>query len=373
MASVFKNQLSLSKEKKPKQYLVPSFIPEIAADPFDWIRCKLRGLPREVFHELLKYYNLSGRVYASQITISEKLGIRRETVNKILQDLKAKGFIDWKRRMLTSNIYYLNPIFKDPEARKELRHTFKCFYFLPILILMPTLTAQPVARDTVKNIYIFSSSNKTHKQENRNIKVLTSTTKRPSSESDGGSKVVRKGRDMEIKRPSLLKALNFSRAGQIKVAIFPQEAQNSALAQLRSWRKPLVVSKVFGLYWSLCKQYCDTNKIYYDTKESLRNLKAEGLGFEVDCLDEQTPYSLSESHKGESGSQDKAAASGTFVRPKTGPYAEAQVPASRLDISPERDMAAKLEMTKNLLEDNEYTEWTQALLGIKDLAALRKM
>lgn len=368
MVSVSKNQQFLSEATRTKLLSTLSPLdPEITIDQINDMPKNHKEHLRALMRLRAKYPN---NVFPSLDSLAEYTGRCRRAVQNYNALFKELGFISWRRGYIgRANNYVFNPIFDNLHVRRGLRFVVRSFFFLPLSILFG-VNAQNAGN--AHQIYVFSS--RANYKENRNTKVLTTTTRGLRLEADPSSKVVsEKRRDMEIKRPPSLKSLNFSRAGEIKLAIFPQEARDAALTQLRGWSKPLVVSKVFGLYWSFCKQYCETNKIHYDTKESLRNLKAEGVPFEADGLDAENPYTLSESQKGESGSHDKAAPPGTFVRPKTGPYAEAQVPASRREIPPERDVAAKLEMTKNLLEDNEYAEWTQYLLDIKDLAAFRKI
>lgn len=65
------------------------------------------------------------RVMPSQGTLGECLGVKRETVNRWLSDLKAWGIITWRRRQNTSNLYailgYERSIFAEviPDAHQD--------------------------------------------------------------------------------------------------------------------------------------------------------------------------------------------------------------------------------------------------------------
>ncbi len=64
--------------------------------------------------------NVFGKIWPSQEYIGLKLGIARQTVNRLLRTLKQAGFIKSIYRHRKTCIYQIDPIFYHPVVRKEL-------------------------------------------------------------------------------------------------------------------------------------------------------------------------------------------------------------------------------------------------------------
>jgi hypothetical protein len=360
MASNLKNQLPLSRNITKRT--VASLPPEIAANPVQWIEDNFKGTQLKVFHEIIKHFNFSHKVFPSQIGIAKRLGIRRETVNRAMAKLSRLGFIGWFRRFNQSNIYQINHIFRDPIIRRELRFMFRIFYFIPlsIALLTPFVNSESPPKYKFDNEYIFKK--KSHYQENRNI-LHSFLPKKPGPKSDpkpGGE--ARRGKTMEVKDPAIVKELNLTRAGEIKLAVFTQEAKDWAMQELRKYGKP--IGNVFGYYWTLCKQYHEAHNIAFDKKESFRALNRAGIGIEEPGVDPNTPCLLDSSLKKTSEPKSKVAAPEAFTRPKYGPLAIWQERAAR-PVDEDREFAARYQIAKQTLQDDDLGMFTRILMGEK--------
>lgn len=287
MVAKLKNQHSLS--QKRASY---AFAPYASDDLVDAIENNYTRTELRILNEVVKYLNFGILIFIAQATIAKILGLSRKTVNEALQKFKRDGLLAWKRRFNNSNIYEPHPLFRHRKVRKELRFTFKIFYFLSVTILC---NYSPLPGEMVPQDYIFSRG--LHYKENRNyfISDRTKTTRLKKefvSDSDKKTKVsnARRGVKMEPKDLKRIKSLNLTRAGEIKLSAFPPEAFEYALIEIRKHDKP--ISDLFKFTWMLCKRYCENNNHYQDHREVSRILKREGVGFEEDGLVRTDPCIL---------------------------------------------------------------------------------
>lgn len=75
-----------------------------------------------------------------QDTLGKWSGFTREHVNRFLAQLKEWGIISWMGRHYQSNIYYVNPAFRDHFLRSKLKHIFSALAYFHIGLLEPNVT-----------------------------------------------------------------------------------------------------------------------------------------------------------------------------------------------------------------------------------------
>lgn len=83
-----------------------------------------RASVKKVMEAMLWYSFRHKDMYMSQETIGRLTNLCRETVNRALQIIKSLGILKWKRRINSSCLYFLNPIFKDLQFLEKIRGIF---------------------------------------------------------------------------------------------------------------------------------------------------------------------------------------------------------------------------------------------------------
>jgi hypothetical protein len=244
--------------------------------------------------------NKHSQCYISQTALANKQGYCRKSANRWLKKLHEWGLICKVYRPNKTCLYTLHPIFQHRYMRYLLERAIKSFYFLNIsLLLVIGLTESPL----VKNPYVYHKSHyqgeMSHEENNRIYNIRYDSTPKEgvsrSGHSPGSSEAHRSGikpqdprRGIPMNGQQRIKTLKLTRAGEIKLAAFPQVARDHADTQLRSNKKP--VRDLFRFYWSLCKAYCEANKITPEWRTTFSLLAKEGIDNDSMGINPKDPY-----------------------------------------------------------------------------------
>jgi hypothetical protein len=260
----------------------------------------LSGVHHKLMGYMLAFANRHSDIYIRQDTIAAKLGYRRESINRALGALQELGLIKLLYRHMTSCKYKIASAFFNFEVRSELRHIYKCLFFIPIAFLMPYL--QGVDHPLVKDSYIYSKkhgySNKSHNEiiriynipRENNPLVRVADRWRASGGGSGNKKWISAGgkeSPMEVVQLSRVKSLNLTPAGMIKLSGFPPEARDQAMRELRSHKGS--VGDIFRYYSTLCHRYCKERGIVVPWKMIFAALEREAFHRDSPGLDAQQP------------------------------------------------------------------------------------
>src|ERR1700733_3106707 len=91
---------------------------------------------KSLLNLFILFSNRFERVYFTQSYVAEKLGIRRETANRLIAKLCNMGVVAKEYRHMTSCNYYLNKVFNNLELRNALKPLYWACKYLPITLLM---------------------------------------------------------------------------------------------------------------------------------------------------------------------------------------------------------------------------------------------
>lgn len=129
-----------------------------------------------------------------------------------------------------------------------------------------------------------------------------------------------------------IKCLKLTRAGEIKLSVFPPEAIEEANNQLRKHKGS--IRDVFRLYCAFCKAYCEQRGIKIDWRPMFKSLNDECINNEAPGVNPSDPYEY-EIIESIDRSKQQVSSSRPRVTPKTGPYSTATPPTRHIDESPE--------------------------------------
>ncbi len=244
---------------------------------YDWIITNVhtrthRQIGLKLLSRLMGMSNRCKSIFIRQDTLARKLGCCREIINKWIKKFDEWGILNKVYRHMTSCLYIINPIFYNKSIREELRLLIKPFFFLSVALLSSLgLSTSQIEKDSYifrnKDIQAETSHNEllrsnisttylsTSLPKLRNIKGDTS----PNNTSGRG----RIDKDTSLRRETVLegmkpvKRLKLTRAGEIKLAMYPPEAIEYANKEYFSYKGK--VGDHFKFYSTLCRKWCDEN------------------------------------------------------------------------------------------------------------------
>jgi hypothetical protein len=298
MVNKSQNQAQSRRQSENKKYFSAPMIPheEIIAKTE-----ALSGVDYKLMGYLLAFSNKHSDIYIRQDTIAAKLGYRRESINRSLGRLQEWGLIKLWYRHLTSCKYKIAAAFFNSEVRMELRHIYKCLFFLPIAFLMPWL--QGIDHPLVKDSYMYSKkhgyANKSQEEiiriynlprENTRFGHIAARGESHRGESGNKKWIIVSGKERRPMKDALfsrIKSLNLTPAGIIKLSAYPAEARDHAMNELRMHKGS--VGDIFRFYSSLCYRYCKERNIPILWKTIFSALDQNGFHRESPGLDEKEP------------------------------------------------------------------------------------
>jgi hypothetical protein len=153
-----KKTVSLAKPAKAETFLFETSINYWMNNPrlfFGFWRNK--GLSR-VTNYLAGLSNMHASVYPTQSTIAKSVGMTREHVNVLIDQMVRLGIVTRIHRAYTSCVYILSSYFNDLEFRKSLEKIMPALWYLPLILLQ---APEPVNKRNltlyIKNKYIYKN------------------------------------------------------------------------------------------------------------------------------------------------------------------------------------------------------------------------
>lgn len=319
----------------------------------------LEDIPKNykaIFNVILGIYNTTQRnhIYPSLEYICEKTKLSLATVKRCLKFLSSKGLLSkFQRGFNKTNCYRVHPMFLDAEVRKELRFVFRCFYYIPIALLMVV----PVWGDIVnqRKHYIFervSSYKENRNLNNKNLPNPPNAQSRVFAKSTGGKSqkgggCIRKERikRMDPRDYKNIERLNLTEAGVIKLSAFPPQAIAAAMIRLQGITKP--VDDIFRFVFAVSRQWCEERGEKPNFRETSHLLREKGYTFDSPSIDAENPCVLK--------------AKPTADKEKNRTDQTLATMTAKREISAEREEAAQREL-RDKAESGDI--WAQLLLGI---------
>lgn len=281
--------------------------PDVKENPISYLE-DLPSSPKAVFDVLLGIYNTTtiNWIFPSREYIAKKTKLSLATVKRCLRLLESKGFLSkYQAGFNKSNTYKVHPMFGDADTRKELRFVFRCFYFIPIALLMVFPEWSNVVNQ--RKHYVFERVSRYEENRNNNNNTLPNPpdTKSPGFAGSAGGKSqkdrgLRREGGVNIRKESVrrmdprdykhIERLNLTEAGVIKLSAFPPEAIAAAIIKLRGVTKP--VDDIFRFVFAVSKQWCEGKGFKPNFRETSHLLREKGLSFESPSIDSQNPCVL---------------------------------------------------------------------------------
>ena len=332
-----------------------SLAPHVQENAISYIE-NLSTTDKEIFNVLIGIYMTTkySRIHPSLDYIAEKTNKSLATVKRATKRFSEDGLLSKHQSGFNkSNFYRLHPMFEDKNVRKELRFVFRCFYFIPIALLMSVPGWSNV--ENQRKHYIFSRVSSYQEKRNKVNNNLPNPpiTKSPGFSGAPGRKSQKGGGDIRKERIKRMdprdykniERLNLTEAGVIKLSAFPPEAIAAAMIRLQGLTKP--VDDIFRFVFAVSKQWCEGKGIKPNFRESTFLLKEKGYSFDTPSIDAESPVVM------------KKRPDSTKEKNRTDQVI-AQLTKKR-EISPEREVAAQ-EQLKAQVADGDI--WTQLILGL---------
>lgn len=353
MPDQVENQAQISQDRRIDFSL--TLASEVQQNPISYLE-DLSRTDKEIFNVLLGIYNTTyvNLIYPSLQYISKKSKKSLATVKRCTKLLASKGFISKIQSGFNkSNHYKVHPMFLDENVRKELRFVFKCFYFIPIALLMVVPGWSSIQKEHKHYIFQRVSSYKEKRNKvNNNLPNPPTTQSRGfsgalggRSQKGGGSIRKERIKRMDPRDYKNIERLNLTEAGVIKLSAFPPEAIAHALTRLKGLTKP--VDDIFRFIFAVSKQWCEGKDIKPNFRETHFLLREKGYTFETPSVDAENPVVLASTPvaQKDKGRTDEIIAD--LRKPR--------------EITPEQDAAAQ-DKLKQQAESGDI--WTRLILGL---------
>lgn len=290
---------------------------------------------KSLLNLFILFSNRFERVYFTQSYVAEKLGIRRETANRLIAKLCKLGILVKEYRHMTSCNYYLDKVFNNLDLRSALKPFYWACKYLPITLLMSlgdemkSLNSMIGVNQWNQRKYverydredekpglermsheIYSKDKYISTDNNSNSKFLSypttpGHTKSNSSDEEQASKVeivkkhfevsrtdeenLPKSRSRSLNRPNHhIKGLNLTEAGCIKLMAYPPSAIQAACEALRSHKGSVL--QPFTFFSRLCFNYCKANHLQPDWGLCFNELRSKGYDKDAVGVDLENPY-----------------------------------------------------------------------------------
>lgn len=248
---------------------------------------------RGVLTYLLQFNKLHAKIFPTQTTIANYVGITHDHCNKVIKQLVTWGLIGKEYRHKKSCIYTISSFFYEKNVRPKLSHIFTS---LKSILLLAALLS--VVNNSCQTEYVNQLNrrvNKSFKEEFlssslslNNIKFINYYARtRPLTVGLEGRMVML---TMEQKAHILsqvgnvkpedvfspvfdqVKSLNLTVAGKARLSAFPDEAIEYAEKAYQQFPKKQEIRNKYAFFMKLCWKYTNENKLYPDWSW-YRNLK----------------------------------------------------------------------------------------------------
>lgn len=230
-------------------------------------------------------------VSPSQTTIARKVGISRQHCNRIIGYFRSVGILTSEFRYKLSCHYYVSSFIFKSDVMQKIGHIFKVFRALSLSLLV---SVSNITSDVTQYI----------KKYNRNLLSFTFTssycksakTKMSSME----QKFVRKAIPNNPVGDTIrgIKQMKLTRAGQIKLTAFPDEAIRDAVAVLSTAKN---VRDPYALVYKMCFEYCKRHQLDPDWHYMFAVMKT----YNIDLQDANTTKEKEEEVKEAAPKADK--------------------------------------------------------------------
>lgn len=214
-------------------------IDAITQDPEHFFR-NITKTQRVLIEELIRLSYKYKHVYLRQDTLAAMLKISREHCNRLLKWMRQCGLLVSEYRYKLSCHYTLSSFFFNHSMQSRLRHLFR-----PLRALSLGLLAS-------------FSSDVTQRVKKLIKNLINPIVQRQTSESSMQFTQTYHGDKPVSEAIRNLKVINLTRAGQIKLSVFPDEAivdAANAYTYAKNVRDP------FNWFYKLCFDYCKRNDI----------------------------------------------------------------------------------------------------------------
>lgn len=211
----------------------------ITQDPEFFFK-NLTNTKRSLIEQFIRLSYKYKHVYLRQDTLGSLLQISREHCNKLIRWMKDCGLLVVEYRHKLSCHYTLSSFFFNASIQSRLKHIFRSLRALS-LGLLTTFSSEFTQRvkKLIKNLI------------NPIVKHPTDESSMQFNQTYHGDKPV----SVAIRE---LKVLNLTRAGQIKLSVFPDEAILEAANAMKYAKN---VKEPYNWFYKLCFEYCRRNDI----------------------------------------------------------------------------------------------------------------
>ncbi len=211
----------------------------ITQDPEYFFRNRTKT-ERKLIEELIRLSYKYKHVYLRQDTLAAMLKISRQHCNRLLGWMRECGLLVSEYRHKLSCHYKLSSFFFNPAIQSRLKHIFRPLRALSLGLLKSfSSDVTQVFKKLIKNL-------------------INPIVQRPAEESSMQFTQTYHGDKPVSVAIRELKVINLTRAGQIKLSPFPDEAILDA-ANAFTYAKN--VKEPFNWFYKLCFDYCKRNDI----------------------------------------------------------------------------------------------------------------
>ena len=219
---------------------------EINEDPEYFFRHCITKTQHDLIETIMRWKLRYKMVYLRQDTLAKILGISRVHCNRLLKWMKDLGLLVSEYRFKLSCHYHLSSFFFNESIRSRLKHIFR-----------------PLRALSLNLLYGFSSfsSDVTQLRDKLNVNLTNSIVQQWTSSNVKQFNQTLHGEYPVSVAVREIKCIKLSRAGQIKLSAFPDEA---ILDAANAYHYAKNVKEPFNWFYKLCMEYCNRNDIKPD-------------------------------------------------------------------------------------------------------------
>lgn len=215
-------------------------VDEITQDP-EFFFSQLTRTQKNLINYFLSMSKACKMIYPSQSTIASKLGISRQHCASLIKWMRERGLIVSEYRHKLSCHYKLSSYFTNSVIKSRLRHIFSTFrkyaFSIGYLLSFSSDMTQDIKKLNKNNYFIIKRSGE-------------SAMKQFTQAYHGDKPVSEVIRNIQV--------FKLTRAGQIKLSPFPDEAIIDAQNAMRFAKN---IREPFNWFYRLCSDYCKRNEI----------------------------------------------------------------------------------------------------------------
>lgn len=229
-------------------------VKEVVSSPKEFL-LKQHESVRKVLNILVLCSNRYSITYPTHQKIALWAGVSIATCKRALDILREYGVIGSAYRHMKSCLYKMASLLGDTYIRSQLVSVCWAFKYMPLLLLTLDTVSNPMSYDINIREYFYKYPSVLESQLRGSVRKLRGKKR--------GEFVVKQQMSpvSEAIRGNVTKLLNLTRAGQLRLSAFPDEAINHAYNLAKHFKNP---RDPYAFFVAKCGDYCEQRNLEPD-------------------------------------------------------------------------------------------------------------